>query len=257
MLILRSLNLENYFMVIDISTDAAELGKKAAAFSGMILRETIKQNGEARLLLSTGSSQFETLSALLNEKVEWRKIEIFHLDEYIGLPSTHKASFRKYLNDRFISKINAKKFYGVDTEGNPEDCIARLSSEIRKKQVDLALIGIGVNGHIAFNDPPADFDTRESFRVVKLDDTCRRQQVDEGWFEKVDEVPQQAVSMTPWQIMQSKTIVSCVPHKVKARAVKDTLSNTTTRLIPATLLKEHSDFHLFIDTASASEIIHL
>jgi glucosamine-6-phosphate deaminase len=243
------------YMIINISSDAAELGKKAAQFAAGILNESISQNGEARMVVSTGSSQFETLQSLLYEKIEWEKIEVFHLDEYIGLPVTHSASFRKYLYDRFINQIRIKKFHSVDVEGDTSQKIDALTYEIRKKPVDLGLIGIGVNGHIAFNDPPADFNTREAYIIVDLDDQCRQQQVGEGWFETLEDVPRKAISMTPWQIMQCKTIVSCVPHKVKAVAVRNTLINNLTEIVPATILKQHPDYHLYIDKNSASEII--
>ena len=244
-------------MIINISVNALELGSNAARFAAQQLDEAIKQYGEARLVVSTGSSQFETLQSLLNENVEWDKIEVFHLDEYIGLPVTHVASFRKYLNERFISRIKIKKFHSVDVEGDIKNKIKTLADEIRKKPVDLGLIGIGVNGHIAFNDPPADFNTREAYIVVNLDEECRMQQVNEGWFKSIDDVPLQAVSMSPWQIMQCRTIISCVPHKVKAVAVKNTLINSITEIVPATMLKQHPDFHLFLDNNSASEIIPL
>jgi glucosamine-6-phosphate deaminase len=244
-------------MIISISENAAELGLTAAHFAAGKLNEAIRINGEARMVVSTGSSQFETLSSLLNEKVIWEKVEIFHLDEYIGLPVTHPASFRKYLYERFINHVKVKAFHSVDVEGSIEQKIKKLTEEIRKKPVDLGLIGIGVNGHIAFNDPPADFDTREAYIVVNLDNECRMQQVNEGWFISLEEVPAQAVSMTPWQIMQCKTIISCVPHKVKATAVRNTLLNKVTEIVPATLLKQHSDYHLFIDKNSSSEIIPL
>jgi glucosamine-6-phosphate deaminase len=242
-------------MVINISSDAIELGVRAGHFAAGKLMKIISEKGEARLLLSTGSSQFETLDSLLNEKVEWERVEVFHLDEYIGIPETHLASFRRYLKERFLKNLQVLKFHGVETEGNLNENISKLTYEIKRKPVDLALIGIGVNGHIAFNDPPADFDSRESYKIVDLDEQCRMQQVNEGWFNSIDEVPQKAVSMTPWQIMQSRTIVSCVPHKVKATAVRKTLMNTTTNMIPATLLKQHPDFNLYIDSFSASEII--
>jgi glucosamine-6-phosphate deaminase len=244
-------------MIINISTDASELGVKAAEFAALKLNDAVIRNGGARLLVSTGNSQFETLNALLNEEVDWSKIEVFHLDEYIGLPVTHVASFRKYLTDRFVSRIKLKKFHGVDVEGDINDKIRNLTIELRKQPVDLGLIGIGVNGHIAFNDPPADFITHEAYKVVNLDEQCRMQQVNEGWFGSLGEVPTEAISMTPWQIMQCRTIVSCVPHKVKATSVRNTLINSTTNLVPATLLKEHSDFNLYLDKDSASEIIPL
>ena len=242
-------------MVINICNDASDLGVKAARFAASVLNEAISQNGEARLVVSTGSSQFETFQSLLSEKVRWERVEVFHLDEYIGLPVTHPASFRKYLYERFINHVNVRKFHSVDVEGDIEQKISMLTAEVRKKPVDLGLIGIGVNGHIAFNDPPADFDTHEAFIIVELDDQCRMQQVNEGWFRSVSNVPAKAVSMTPWQIMQCRTIVSSVPHKVKAVAVRNTLINDLTDLIPATILKKHPEYNLYLDKNSASEII--
>ena len=242
-------------MIITISKNAAELGAAAARFAGAKLRDAIARNGEARLVLSTGRSQFETLEALLKEGIDWPKTEIFHLDEYIGLPVTHKASFRKYLKDRFVDFIECRKFHSVDTEGNIGKLIAGLTDEIRKKPVDVGLIGIGENGHIAFNDPPADFATGDAFIVVTLNERCKRQQVGEGWFNSVDEVPEKAVSMTVWQIMQCRTIVSAVPHLVKAEAVHNTLTGGLSNMIPATMLKQHPDFNLFIDHNSGSKVM--
>ena len=158
------------------------------------------------------------------------------------------------MKDLLIRSIPAA-FHSVDVEGDIETKISELTMSIRSKPVDLGLIGIGVNGHIAFNDPPADFNTREAYKIVDLDEVCRSQQVDEGWFGSLKEVPLQAVSMTPYQIMQCRTIISCVPHKVKATAVRNTLINKLTDIVPATLLKQHPDFHLYIDKNSASEII--
>lgn len=242
-------------MVINICSDAQELGFKAAELAVSLINRAVMEKDEARMVVSTGSSQFETLQALIKAKIDWRKVEIFHLDEYIGLPVNHPASFRKYLYERFVNHIDVKAFHAVDVEGDTEAKIRSLSHELRKKQVDLGLIGIGVNGHIAFNDPPADFITREAYKIVELDEVCRKQQVDEGWFATIGDVPGKAVSMTPFQIMQCKTIISCVPHKVKATAVRNTLINKLTEIVPATLLKQHEDFHLYIDRNSASEII--
>lgn len=177
---------------------------------------------------------------------------MFHLDEYIGLSETHPASFRKYLKERFVNLVPLKAAHYVLGEGDLEKHISDLTHEIRKAPIDLGIVGIGENAHIAFNDPPANFETTEAFIIVNLDNKCKQQQVGEGWFPSVDEMPRQAITMTPFQIMQSKTIISCVPHKAKAQAVKDTLENDLTNTIPATMLKGHSDYNLFIDEASAS-----
>ena len=238
-------------MFITISKTAEELGRNAAAFTAQKLREAIAANGEARLLLSTGASQLTTIEPLLQEDVDWSKVTMFHLDEYVGLPETHIASFRKYLRERFISKINLKAAHLVDGDASS---IPALAAVLREKPIDIGLIGIGENAHIAFNDPPADFDTKEAYIVVDLDEACKRQQVGEGWFATLGDVPKQAISMTTFQIMQCKTILSCVPFGVKANAVRDTLHSGLTNKVPATLLKTHCDWHLYIDAESASKI---
>jgi glucosamine-6-phosphate deaminase len=242
-------------MYISISKTAAEMGKASAAFIAESLNMAIQKNGEARVVVSTGSSQFEMFQALIKENDDWSKVEVFHLDEYINLPVTHPASFRKYLYERFINLVPVKKFHGVDVEGNIGAQIKKLTEELRKKPVDLGLIGIGVNAHIAFNDPPADFDTKEAYIVVKLNDVCKKQQVDEGWFPTINDVPKEAVSMSVWQIMQCNTIVSCVPNKVKADAVSKTFSSRLSNMVPSTMLKQHPDFHLFLDQNSSSEVV--
>jgi glucosamine-6-phosphate deaminase len=242
-------------MTITISPNPTDLGIAAASLAAAKLSEAIEQNDEARIVVSTGSSQFELFQALINEKIDWGKVEVFHLDEYIGLPITHKASFRKYLYERFINLVPVKKFHPVDVAGELNLHITTLTNELRKKPVDLGLIGIGVNGHIAFNDPPADFETREAYIVVKLDDQCKMQQVNEGWFPSKNDVPDEAVSMSVWQIMQCKSIISVVPHEVKADAVKKTLTSHLTNKLPATILKKHPDWNLFLDKDSASKTI--
>lgn len=229
-----------------------EVGKDAARLAAMKLNLAIEGQGSARLVLSTGASQFETLEALVKADVDWSKVEMFHLDEYVGLPETHPASFRKYLKERFVNLINLKKAYFVDGD-HPEETIKYLTEEITKAPIDVALIGVGENAHIAFNDPPADFDTQESFVIVDLDEKCRMQQVGEGWFKNLDDVPKQAVSMTPYRIMESKTIISAVPHKVKESAIRLMMENDVTNEVPATLLKRHSDMYLIVDKASAGD----
>ncbi len=238
--------------MINVLKNSEELGKAAAKYCAEILNKAITENGEARLILSTGASQFDTLKHLVKMDIDWSKVEMFHLDEYIGIDESHPASFRKYLKERFTNLVSLKKAHFVKGEGDVEKNIRTLSEEIRKKPIDLALIGIGENAHIAFNDPPADFDTKEAFIIVDLDERCKKQQVGEGWFATIEDVPKQAITMTCYQIMQSRTIVSCVPYKVKAEAVKLTLESDVTNQIPATLLKTHNNWTLFIDEDSAS-----
>ncbi|MEI7420714.1 MAG: 6-phosphogluconolactonase [Prolixibacteraceae bacterium] len=242
-------------MNINISSTPAELGKKAASLVVSKLKEAIQQNGEARLLVSTGSSQFDTLKTLVESDVDWSKVEVFHLDEYIGLDESHPASFRKYLYERFINQIPVKKFYPVNGNGDVAGNIVRLSAEILEKPIDVGVIGIGENAHIAFNDPPADFETTQPYLVVHLDERCRLQQVNEGWFPSLEAVPPTAISMSVHRIMQCRIIISSVPHLVKAAAVASTLMNELTNIVPATMLKQHPDWNLFLDVYSASGVI--
>ena len=239
-------------MKVKIFENPIELGKDAAKYCAEIINEAIDSKGNARIILATGASQFETLKALVESDIDWSKVEMFHLDEYIGLPESHPASFRKYLKERFLNKVNIKQAYMVDGEDEPQKVIDYLTTEIRKAPIDLGLIGIGENAHIAFNDPPADFDTKEAYICVVLDDACKQQQVREGWFATIDDVPKMAISMTVHQIMQCRKIVSCVPYAVKAKAIKDTLENELTNMVPATMLKEHPDIVLYLDKESAS-----
>lgn len=242
-------------MEIRICKNSEELGKSAAKYIAGVLKGCIAEKGSARIVLSTGASQFDTLKALVKEPdIRWECVEMFHLDEYVDLPITHVASFRKYLQERFVDKVGSLK--AVHFVDGTKEGIAKLTEEIRKAPIDIGLIGIGENGHIAFNDPPADFDTKEAYIIVNLDERCKRQQMGEGWFATLEDVPKQAVSMTAYQIMQCQTIVSCVPHAVKAEAVENTIkAESTTNMVPATLLKEHKNFILYLDENSASRII--
>ena len=241
-------------MEIRICKTSKELGKSAAEFVASRLKDIIAEKGEARIALSTGASQFDTLEALVAiPGIKWECVEMFHLDEYVDLPITHVASFRKYLQERFVDKVGTLK--AVHFVDGTREGIEALTREIRRAPVDIGLIGIGENAHIAFNDPPADFETKEAYIVVNLNERCKQQQMGEGWFATIDDVPKQAVSMTAYQIMQCGTIVSCVPHKVKAEAIRKTLAaEEVTNEIPATLLKTHPDFILYLDENSASEI---
>lgn len=237
-------------MKIIISKTAEELGKRAAAETAKQIVSAIEKNGRARIVLSTGASQFETLKYLVKENIDWAKVEMFHLDEYVNLPETHPASFRKYLKERFVEPTGVGKVHFVD---GTQEGIARLTKEIQEAPIDVGLIGIGRNAHIAFNDPPADFDTKVSYLIVTLDEACRKQQVAEGWYASFDDVPKQAVSMSVWQIMQCKCIISAVPHEEKAWAVAQTLANQLTPQVPATMLKTHTNFYLFVDADSYAQ----
>ena len=241
-------------MNVNIQQDAKNLGIEAGKKSAELIRETIKAKGSANIILATGSSQFETLKQLILEKgIEWNKVTMFHLDEYIGLPLSHKASFRKYLKERFLDKVPALKSVNlINGEATPEEECKRLGNLIRKSPIDVALVGIGENGHLAFNDPPADFDTGKPYIVADLNKACRQQQVNEDWFESFEEVPKQAISMSVKQIMLSKHIVCSVPGVRKAKAVKDSVERPVSNLYPASILQNHQDCYLFLEESSAS-----
>ncbi len=234
-----------------------ELGEKAACKIAQLINDAIREKGHARIILSTGASQFETLDALVKKDVDWSKVEMFHLDEYVALPESHGASFRKYLKERFVSKVGLKAAHFVNGEGDVGKNIAELTKELRSDEIDVGVIGIGENGHIAFNDPPADFDTDVAYKVVNLDERCRMQQVGEGWFKTFEDVPKQAITMCPKQIMACRHIVSSVPHAVKAEAVYNTITKKVDPMVPATLMKTHPDWNLFIDKAAASALMQL
>lgn len=231
---------------------AEQMGKEAAARAAACLNEAIREKGSARLLLSTGMSQFEFFHHIIRQEIDWSKVEIFHLDEYVGISPEHPASFVKYIRDRLLRFVTPKKAYFVDSATNVKENIQYLTEQIKKVPIDVAMIGIGENAHIAFNDPPADFTAKESYKVVNLDEKCRLQQVGEGWFDDISQVPVQAVTMTVSQIMQSKHILSCVPHKEKAWAVQKTLEEGISNEIPATILKTHPSCVLLLDRDSAS-----
>ena len=238
-------------MKLHVLDSPALLGQKAAEQVAVLINEAIAKNGNARIVLSTGASQFDTLEALRQKDIDWTKVEMFHLDEYIGVGSDHGASFVKYLKERFIKDdIPMQHSYFIDGLRDPQEMIREVTKAILAAPIDVALIGIGENSHIAFNDPPANFDTKESFIIVELDEACKAQQVREKWFATLDDVPKTAITMTVHQIMQSKAIISCVPYPQKAQAVKNTVESEVTNLIPATILKTHPNWTLYVDKDS-------
>ncbi len=239
-------------MDVLIFDSKVDMGAKAAEKGASFIREAIRQKGEANIILATGASQFEMLFSLIKEGVDWPKVMAFHLDEYIGLPISHPASFRKYLKERFADKVPIKKFYYVNGEEDPEEECKRLGRIIQAHPIDVAFVGIGENGHLAFNDPPADFETEEPYIVVNLDEDCRRQQLGEGWFSSLNEVPKQAISMSIGQIMKSQAIICTVPDLRKAQAVQKTLEEPVTNNVPATILRNHPRAFLYLDKDSAS-----
>ena len=240
-------------MEIIISATKQELGKQAAQKGAELIRKAIAERGEASIIVATGASQFEMLSELVKENIDWSVVTGFHLDEYIGIDETHPASFRKYLKKRFVSLVPLKEFHYVNGNGAEKEC-KRLGEIISRRPIDVAFVGIGENGHLAFNDPPADFETEEPYLVVNLDENCRKQQLGEGWFATFDDVPEQAISMSIRQIMKSKHIICSVPDERKADAVRNTIVCDITPMVPASVLQEHASMWLFLDSASASKL---
>ncbi len=244
-------------MIVDVSLSSQDLGQKAARIGAMQIREAIAARGEARIILATGASQFETMGFLVAEPgIAWAKVTAFHLDEYLDLPETHAASFRRYLKSRFVDQVEDLGDF-VFIEGDAADTeaeIARVSDRIAAHDIDVAFVGIGENGHLAFNDPPADFDTTDPYIVVELDDQCRRQQLNEGWFSDISEVPKRAISMSIGQILKSKTIVCAVPDARKADAVKEAVEGPVTNRCPASILQTHGGTHLLLDQQSVATL---
>jgi len=242
-------------MQIRIEPDRNAVGNAAAALGGDAIRAAIEARGAANIVVATGASQFELLAALVQRQdVDWSRVTAFHLDEYVGLPASHPASFRRYLRERFTSRVpGLRAFHPI--AGDAADLaaeLARLGALIARHPIDVSFAGIGENGHLAFNDPPADFDAAEPFRVVELDERCRRQQLGEGWFPTLDDVPRQAVSMTVPQVMKSGLLVLAVPDARKAEAVRGTLEGPVTPMLPASILRRHPACHLFLDPGSAA-----
>lgn len=241
-------------MKVVIAQSANELGIEAARYAATLIRKSIEDKGSANIILATGTSQFETIKALVETRdIDWSKVTMFHLDEYIGLPVTHPASFRKYLQERFISQVSPlKAVYLINGEGDIDKHVKELSAVISEHPIDVALVGIGENGHLAFNDPPADFDIEIPYLVVNLDEPCRKQQMGEGWFSTLEEVPLQAISMSVRQIMKSTHIICSVPDERKALAVKNSLTRAVSNLYPASILQQHPSCAFYLDKSSAS-----
>jgi glucosamine-6-phosphate deaminase len=240
-------------MQVIICDTGEELGRKAAEEGAELIRGAIAERGEAFVILATGASQFEMLKVLVKApEVDWGRVVGFHLDEYVGLPVTHPASFRKYLRERFVERVPIKEFHYIDGEGDVEAERRRLNEIISKHPIDVAFVGIGENGHLAFNDPPADFETEQPYIVVDLDEKCRKQQVGEGWFNSFDEVPKQAVSMSIRQIMKSRAVICACPDKRKAEAVKACMEGPVSPYAPASILQEHGAATIYLDPDSAS-----
>lgn len=243
-------------VVFNVYRTKKELGRAAAQKAADLFEEFFKKKGKARFIVATGASQFEFLNALCKAPdIKWEKTEMFHLDEYIGLPEHHNASFRKYLKERLVNKVHPGKVHFIKGDArDPEKECDRMNWIISQEGIDIAFVGIGENGHLAFNDPPADFEIENPYIIVDLDQKCRQQQVGEGWFRSIEEVPDQAISMSIKQILKSKKVICVVPDKRKAEAVRNCLSANTpiSPMHPASILKTHPHTRVFLDEESSS-----
>jgi len=239
---------------LKVFADKTSLGQAAAEQAAAAIRRAIAEHGRARIVVATGTSQIDFLEALTKaDAIDWSRVEIFHLDEYIGLPITHPASFRKYLLERLIARTGSPHYHFLDGDvPDPVQVAERIGAKLVAAPIDVAFVGIGENGHLAFNDPPADFETEQPYLIVNLDESCRRQQVGEGWFRDLSEVPRQAISMSVRQILKAKEIVAVVPEARKAGAVKACLEGAVSALTPASILRTHANATIYLDRGSAS-----
>ena len=240
-------------MILKVFADKSQLGQAAAKQAAVALKRAIAERGQARIIAATGMSQFEFLKALIaTPGIDWSNVEMFHLDEYVNLSITHPASFRKYLLERFIEPAGLTNFHLLNGERDPNEVCRVIGNLISEAPIDIAFVGIGENGHLAFNDPPADFKTEAPYIVVNLDEACRRQQVGEGWFASMDEVPQQAISMSVRQILKAKEIICIVPDTRKAEAVRNCFEREVSPMYPASALRTHSNTTIYLDIESSS-----
>lgn len=229
------------------------LGKAAAAQASAAIQRAIARNARARIIGASAASQFEFLETLTSTPgIDWKKVELFHLDEYIGLPKSHPASFCKFLQDRLISKTGIATCHFLDGEKNPAEVIRRTSEAINEAPIDVAFVGIGENGHLAFNDPPADFEIEDPFLVVNLDQACRQQQVGEGWFANIEAVPTQAISMSVKQVLKAQEILAIVPGPKKAQAIKACFDGPISPMAPSSILRTHPNATVYLDLESAA-----
>ncbi len=241
--------------MIHIYPDLPSMSLAAAEYAASLLRSTLQHQPSVRLVAATGESQLAFLRFLSGQPgIEWERVELFHLDEYVGIGSDHPASFARYIRTRIIEPLGVSRYHLLNGMRPPEQVIVQASAAIAQAPVDLAFVGIGENAHLAFNDPPADFESEQPYLLVELDRDCRQQQVNEGWFDTLAEVPSQAISMSVRQILRSNQIVCVVPGIRKAPAVKASLENPVTPDTPASILRTHSNATIFLDAASASQL---
>lgn len=240
-------------MRLKVFDDKVSLGKAAAIQAAAAIRSAIAERGQARVVAASAASQFEFLEALIaTPGILWKQVELFHLDEYIGLPTTHPASFCKFLQERLIAKTGIVNYHLLDGSQDPAEVICSVGKAITTSPIDIAFLGIGENGHIAFNDPPADFETEEPYIIVALDHACRLQQVGEGWFKNFDAVPKQAISMSVHQVLKTKEILAVVPDARKAAAIKACFDGPISPMAPSSILRNHPNATVYLDQQSSA-----
>jgi glucosamine-6-phosphate deaminase len=240
-------------MNIEISKDKITLARAAADQAAASIRNAVFDKGAARIIAATGASQFEFLDALTAmPDIDWKRVEMFHLDEYIGLPLSHPASFRSYLLKRLINKVGITRYHLLDGESDPAAVAREVGAKLASAPIDVAFVGIGENGHLAFNDPPADFEVEDPYLVVNLDEACRRQQMGEGWFAALEDVPRTALSMSVRQILKAREIICIVPDARKARAVAACFEGEISPNAPASILRTHPGCTVYLDNDSAA-----
>jgi len=240
-------------MCVSVFPDHVALARAAARDAAARIRTAVAASGQARIVAATGTSQLTFLDRLTREAdLDWSRVELFHLDEYVGLPDDHPASFRKYLRERLIEPTGIGRVHLIDGGGDPHAVCEDLGRQLAAQPIDVAFVGIGENGHLAFNDPPADFDTERPYLVVELDDACRRQQVGEGWFTAIGDVPACAITMSIRQILKARAIIGVVPESRKAVAVRMCVEGDVSPMAPASILRTHQDATLYLDTESAA-----
>jgi glucosamine-6-phosphate deaminase len=241
-------------MLLKVFPDKISMGQAAADQAAPALRRALVAQGHARIIAATGSAQFEFLAALAKEQgIDWTKVEGFHLDEYIGLAATHPASFCKILQERLVSPNGIGNFHFIEGDAaDPSAVVRELGKQIASAPIDIAFLGIGENAHLAFNDPPADFAIEDPYLIVKLDEACRRQQVGEGWFADLSQVPTHAISMSVRQILKAKELLAVVPDQRKAEAVRACIEGEISPMVPASILRTHPNVTVYLDTHSAS-----